>query len=142
MDNKQEMVSKLLAALKQCLPHVDAHRHASGGDGDLTAVMARNLIEEVEKATGKEKNKTLRFKCPECGCDRLEMVYRSFTRQVCREFSVIELSEERLDLEPVDMTETTDLEAFLRAQCDSCGHVATETYDDIKNADGVTIEEG
>ena len=34
----------LLAALQQCLPIIDAHRRASMGEGDVTAMVARAAI--------------------------------------------------------------------------------------------------
>lgn len=39
----------LLAALQQCLPIIDAYRRASGGDGDIAAMVARHAI---ARATG------------------------------------------------------------------------------------------
>lgn len=39
---------ELLAALKQCLPLVDAYRRASGGDGDVSAACARSVIAKAE----------------------------------------------------------------------------------------------
>jgi hypothetical protein len=36
--------------LGQCLPFIDAHRRASGGDGDLSAMNAREVIERVNAA--------------------------------------------------------------------------------------------
>jgi hypothetical protein len=36
--------------LGHCLPIIDAHRRASGGDGDLSAMNAREVIERVNAA--------------------------------------------------------------------------------------------
>jgi len=36
---------ELLAALKQCLPIVDAHRRAARGEGDIAAMNARAYID-------------------------------------------------------------------------------------------------
>ena len=38
----------LLAALKQCLPLVDAYRRMAGGDGDVSAQLARFVIARAE----------------------------------------------------------------------------------------------
>jgi hypothetical protein len=38
----------LLAALKQCLLIVDAHRRVSGGEGDIAAMNARAAIAKAE----------------------------------------------------------------------------------------------
>jgi hypothetical protein len=40
--------AELLAALKQCLPILNAYRKQSGGDGDITAMTARAAIARVE----------------------------------------------------------------------------------------------
>lgn len=36
--------------LRHCLPFIDAHRRTSGGDGDLSAANAREVIERVNAA--------------------------------------------------------------------------------------------
>ena len=36
--------------LGHCLPVIDAHRRASGGDGDLSAMNARDVIERITAA--------------------------------------------------------------------------------------------
>lgn len=36
--------------LGHCLPVIDAHRRASGGDGDLSAANARDVIERITAA--------------------------------------------------------------------------------------------
>jgi hypothetical protein len=38
------MVQELIAALEQALKVVDAHRRATGGDGDITAALMRSAI--------------------------------------------------------------------------------------------------
>ena len=40
----------LVRTLKECLGIIDAHRRATGGDGDLTAANARAIIQQVEAA--------------------------------------------------------------------------------------------
>ena len=44
-------VPDMLAALRQCLPIVDAYRRHSGGDGDIAAMLVRLAI---TKATGQQ----------------------------------------------------------------------------------------
>jgi hypothetical protein len=41
--------AELLAALKQCLPIVNAYRKQSGGDGDITAMTARAALARAER---------------------------------------------------------------------------------------------
>lgn len=43
-----EAAPDMLAALKQALPILDAHRRASGGDGDITAALVRSAIAKAE----------------------------------------------------------------------------------------------
>jgi len=38
------------ATLSQCLPVINAHRLMSGGDGDLSAMNARDVIERITAA--------------------------------------------------------------------------------------------
>ena len=38
------------ATLSQCLPVINAHRLMSGGDGDLSAMNARAMIEKIAAA--------------------------------------------------------------------------------------------
>lgn len=40
----------LLAALEQCLPIIDAHRHAALGEGDIAAMNARAAIAKAKGA--------------------------------------------------------------------------------------------
>lgn len=41
------LVREAVDTLGHCLPVIDAHRRASGGDGDLTAANARDVIERI-----------------------------------------------------------------------------------------------
>lgn len=41
------LVREAVDTLGHCLPVIDAHRRASGGDGDLTAANAREVIERI-----------------------------------------------------------------------------------------------
>ena len=41
------LVREAVDTLGHCLPVIAAHRRASGGDGDLTAANARDVIERI-----------------------------------------------------------------------------------------------
>ena len=41
------LVREAIDTLGHCLPIIDAHRRASGGDGDLCAMNAREVIERI-----------------------------------------------------------------------------------------------
>lgn len=46
----RDLLRDAIDTLGHCLPVIDAHRRASGGDGDLSAMNARALIERVTAA--------------------------------------------------------------------------------------------
>ena len=46
----RDLLRDAIDTLGHCLPIIDAHRRASGGDGDLSAMNARALIERVTVA--------------------------------------------------------------------------------------------
>ena len=46
----RDLLRDAIDTLGHCLPIIDAHRRASGGDGDLSAMNARALIERVTAA--------------------------------------------------------------------------------------------
>ena len=46
----RDLLRDAIDTLGHCLPVIDAHRRASGGDGDLSAMNARALIERVTVA--------------------------------------------------------------------------------------------
>ena len=43
----RDLLRDAIDTLGHCLPVIDAHRRASGGDGDLTAATARDVIERI-----------------------------------------------------------------------------------------------
>lgn len=46
----RDLLRDAIDTIGHCLPVIDAHRRASGGDGDLSAMNARALIERVTAA--------------------------------------------------------------------------------------------
>ena len=46
----RDLLRDAIDTLGHCLPVIDAHRRASGGDGDLSAMNARALIERATAA--------------------------------------------------------------------------------------------
>ena len=44
------LVREAVDTLGHCLPVIDAHRRASGGDGDLSAMNARAMIDKIAAA--------------------------------------------------------------------------------------------
>ena len=46
----RQCIRDAIDTLGHCLPIIDAHRRASGGDGDLSAMNARALIERATAA--------------------------------------------------------------------------------------------
>ena len=46
----RDLLRDAVLTLRHCLPVIDAHRRASGGDGDLSAANAREVIERVNAA--------------------------------------------------------------------------------------------
>ena len=43
----RDLLRDAVLTLRHCLPFIDAHRRASGGDGDLSAMNAREVIERI-----------------------------------------------------------------------------------------------
>lgn len=43
----RDLLRDAIDTLGHCLPVIDAHRRASGGDGDLSAANAREVIERI-----------------------------------------------------------------------------------------------
>ena len=46
----RDLLRDASATLSQCLPVINAHRRASGGDGDLSAMNARAMIDKIAAA--------------------------------------------------------------------------------------------
>ena len=46
----RDLLRDAVLTLRHCLPVIDSHRRASGGDGDLSAANAREVIERVNAA--------------------------------------------------------------------------------------------
>jgi len=46
----RDLLRDAIDTLGHCLPVIDAHRRASGGDGDLSAMNARDVIERATAA--------------------------------------------------------------------------------------------
>lgn len=46
----RDLLRDASATLAQCLPVIDAHRRESGGDGDISAMSARVMIDKIAAA--------------------------------------------------------------------------------------------